>query len=342
MLFGEALMNALRISLALSVAVFAFASQPRAAEQTNYKIVDRIKVPDGAFDYATYEPTSGRIYMARADNTTVIDPKTGKVSELKSASRGHIALPLPGSTLIVLTQRAGTIRIVDTATDMVVADFLAGKNPDGATYDPFSKLVFVMNHDSGDSTVVDPATKKPVATINVGGELEFPVSNGAGKVFVNDEAGNEIAVIDVKARKVLTRYKLAGCMAPTGMAYVADAKLLISSCENGLAKVLQADTGKEVASLKIGEGPDAVIYDARRKLAFIPCGAAGLLEVISLADPAHPTVIQHVPTSTGTRTGTLDPTTGRLYLMAFKSGPAPAGGRATRLPGSFEVLVVAP
>ena len=229
---------------------------------------------------------------------------------------------------------------MDTAKDMAVADFVAGKNPDGAVYDPFSKLVFVINHDSGDSTVVDPATKKPVATIQVGGELEFPVSDGAGKVFVNNEAGGDIAVIDVKTRKVTTRYKLAGCMGPTGLAYVADAKLLISACDE-MAKVIQADTGKEVASLKIGGGADAVIYDAKRKLAFIPCGGAGVLEVISLADPAHPTVVQHVTTQMGTRTGTIDPTTGRLYMMAFKAGP-PQGGRATRLPGSFEVLVVGP
>jgi YVTN family beta-propeller protein len=336
-------MNAFRTILAVSAVALSFAAQPRAAEQANYKLIDRVKVPDGAFDYATYEPSTGRIYFPRADNTTVLDPKTGKVSEFKSASRGHIALPLPGSTLIVLTQRQGTIRIVDTANDSVVADLVAGKNPDGAVYDPFSKLVFVMNHDSGDSTVVDPATKKPVATINVGGELEFPVSDSAGKVFVNNEAGGDIAVIDVKTRKVTTRYKLAGCMAPTGLAYVADAKLLISACDNEMAKVIQADTGKEVASLKIGAGPDAVIYDARRKLAFIPSGDAGVLEVISLADPAHPTVVQHVKTQPGTRTGTLDPTTGRIYMMAFKAGPpATAGGRATRLPGSFEVLVVGP
>ena len=82
-------------------------SQPQAAEQTTYKVVDRIKVPDGAFDYATYEPASGVIYFPRADNTTVLDPKTGKVSELKNAVRGHIALPLPGTTLIILTQRQG-------------------------------------------------------------------------------------------------------------------------------------------------------------------------------------------------------------------------------------------
>jgi hypothetical protein len=327
----------------LSIAGLLMMSQPQAAEQINYKVIDRIKVPDGAFDYANYDPRTGNIYMARQDVTTVIDPKTGKVSELKSAVRGHMALPIPGTSFILLPQRQGTIRMVDVDKDAVVADLLADKNPDGATYDTFSKLVFVMNHDSGVSTVVDPVAKKPVATIQVGGELEFPVSDGAGHVFVNDEAAGEIGVIDVKTKKMTGRYKLAGCKEPSGLAFIPESKLLISACDNEMAKVIQADTGKEVASLKIGGGPDAVIYDARRKLAFIPSGDAGVLEVISVADPAHIAVVQHVPTQKGTRTGTLDPNTGKLYLMAFKSGPAPAGGgRAQRLAGSFEVLVVGP
>ena len=150
------------------------------------------------------------------------------------------------------------------------------------------------------------------------------MSDGAGKVFVNDESVPEIAVIDVKTRSVTGRYKLPGCEEATGLAYVAAEKLLISACGNGIAKVLQADTGKEVASLTIGKGADAAIYDVARKLAFIPCGRDGVLEVLSLADPAHISVVQHVQTQTGSRTGTVDPNTGRLYLMASK--PDPNGG----------------
>jgi hypothetical protein len=106
---------------------------------------------------------------------------------------------------------------------------------------------------------------------------------------------------------------------------------------------VQADTGKEVASVPIGAGPDAVIYDPKRKLAFIPCGGDGVLEVISLADPAHIAVVQHVQTQQGSRTGTIDPDSGRLYLMASKPDPSvPPGRGARRLAGSWEVLVIAP
>jgi DNA-binding beta-propeller fold protein YncE len=334
------MMKAAFFAVSLSAAFVASAQPSRAAETPSYKVIQRIKVPDGGFDYANYDASTGRVYMARGDVTTVIDPKTGAVSELK-ASGGHMALPIPGTTLIVLPQRQGGVRIADVKTDKVLATVPAGNNPDGAVYDPFSKLVFVMNHNSGESTIVDPVAQKAVGTVKVGGILEFPVSDSMGKVFVNVESTGSIAVIDVKNRKVIARYKMAGCEDPSGLAYIPDSKLLISACDNETAKVLSADTGKEVASLKIGGGPDAVIYDPERKLAFIPSADAGELDVISVADPGHISVVQRVKTQEGTRTGTLDPMTGRLYLMAFKPVPGAKGGeRAPRLPGSFEVLVV--
>ena len=333
-------LSVIGIVLGVTLTAPAFAAEPA------YKIVDRIKVPDGGFDYATFDAATGRILMARTDFTTVIDTKTGKLSQLASAARGHMALPIPGTTLVLLPQRQGTIRIADAATDMVLAELPGGKNPDGATYDPVTKLVFVMNRESAEATVIDPIAKKVVATIPIGGSIEFTVSDGAGKVFANDESVGDIAVIDVKTLKMIGRYKMEGCMAPSGLAFVPGAKLLISSCRNGVAKVIQSDTGKEVASLPIGRGPDAVIYDAARKLAFITCGGDGVMEVISLADPTRISVVQHLATQAGSRTGMVDPGTGRLYLMASKPDPAavppPGGGGAPRLAGSFEVLVIAP
>src|SRR5205085_11947911 len=158
-----------------------------------------------------------------------------------------------------------------------VEDTLKGsKNPDGAVYDPATKLVFAMNHDGGDSTVIDPVAKKVVGTIPIGGDLEFAVADGQGKVFVNIEDKNQIAVIDSRAKKVLTRYNLKECDGPTGLAYDAADKYLIASCD-GTAKIIRADTGAEVATLTIDKQPDAVIFDAQRKLAFIPCRTPGTL-----------------------------------------------------------------
>ena len=337
---------AMTLSLVFGTSAFA-APAPQAP---NYKIIDHIKLGDGGYDYATFDPATSRAYAARTDFTEVVDVKTGSVTRLASGLGGHMALPIPGTTHLLLPRgggnNGGNARLIDATTDKVIADLPAKMGPDGATYDPFTKFVYVMNHGSGEATVVDPATNKVVATVAVGGTLEFPVSDGAGHVYVNVEDKGEIGVIDVKMQKTVDHYKMADCEGPTGLAYDAAAKLLISSCD-GLVKVIRAADGKEVASIKTGDGADAVIYDAARKLAFIPCGESSVLEVISLADPAHISVVQHIPTQVGTRTGTLDPATGRVYLLTAKTDPNPAagigrrGGRA-RLAGTFEFLVVGP
>lgn len=321
----------------------ALSNSALAAE---YKIVERIKVPDGGFDYATFNPATGQVFMPRGSYTTVIDVKTNKVSQLANGAADHIALPVPGTSLLVLTQRQGTIRILDAASDKIVADLPSGKNPNSAAYDLISKTAVVLNKESGDATLVDPILHKVIATIPVSpNTLEFPVSDGAGKIYDNIETTGEIVVVDVGKRHVTNRFKLSGCEEPSGLAFVPGSKLLVSACGNGLATVVRADTGELVASVPIGRGPDAVIYDPVRKLAFIPCGRDGVLEVISLEDLTHIAVVQHIQTQQGSRTGTLDPATGRLYLMASKpdlSASVPAGGRVPRLSGSWEVLVVGP
>ena len=101
------------ISAASLLVSVAFAATAFAAAAPSFKIVDRIKVQDGGFDYATYDAVNGRILMARPTLTTVIDTKTGKVSELASAKGGHIAMPIPGSPLLAVTQRAGNVLLVD-------------------------------------------------------------------------------------------------------------------------------------------------------------------------------------------------------------------------------------
>ena len=332
--------------VALAALILSAASaQTVFAADANYKIVDKFPMPNGGWDYATSDSAKGLIYWVRSDHTDVIDSKTKKLTSLKSPGNGHMAVVVEGTSLIVVPMRepVKTNRIVDTATDTVVADLAGGDAPDGAVYDPFSKHVFSVNHNGSDVTEIDPVAKKVVATIPVGGgKLEFPASDGAGHVFVNVQQKGEIAVIDVKTAKVTTNYKMAGCEDASGLAYATKSKLLISSCGNGTARVLMADTGKEVASIPIGQGPDAVIYDPVNQVAFVPCGESGKLAIISVADPAKVTKLQEIATPSMGRTGAVDPQ-GRLYMMAAEPDTTKPRGGGNRLPpkdGTFEMVII--
>ena len=145
--------------LAALIMSTAFAA-PAFAE--GYKVIDRIKLPDGGWDYITSDADRGLVYRTRTDGADVIDVKTGKVSQLKNTGNGHMVVVVEGTTLGVLPLRmpAKTIRIIDTAADKVVADVPGGEGPDGAAYDPFSKHVFVANHNGGTVTEVDPSAAR--------------------------------------------------------------------------------------------------------------------------------------------------------------------------------------
>jgi DNA-binding beta-propeller fold protein YncE len=336
-----------------ALALLAGAALPALAADPSYKVVDRIKLPDGGWDYIVSDAEHGHIIRTRTDGADLIDVKTGKVSTLKNTGNGHMIVPVPGTNLGVLPLRmpAMTNRIMDVLADKVVADVPGGEAPDGAAYDPFSKHVFVANHNGGTVTEVDPVAGKSVAQIDIGpesksGKLEFPASDGAGHLFVNIEEPGILAVIDVKMQKKVAEWKMAGCEGASGLAYTGDkTKLLIASCGNGIAAVVSAVDGKAVASIPIGKGPDSVLYDAQRQLAFIPCGRDGVMEVISTADPAKVALVQHAQTQVLARTGAIDPQSGRVYLMTATidtaAGPGPAG-RPVPKAGSFEMLVVAP
>lgn len=318
-----------------------------SAADLSFRIADRFAMPDGGWDYATSDLATARVFWVRNAHTDIIDTRTNKLTTLKNTGNGHMAVIVPGTTLAVIPMRvpAKTSRIVDIATDTIIAELPSGEAPDGAVFDPFSRHVYVMNHNSSDVTVIDAVGKKVVATIAIGGgKLEFPAADGLGKVFVNIQAAGIVAVIDVKTNAVTARYPMEGCVDASGLAYAGKSKTLIASCANGVAKVLDATNGKELASIAIGKGPDSVVYDGLREIAFIPCGEDGVLEIISVGDRAKIAKIQTLKTMPLARTGAIDPQ-GRLYLMAAApdpSKPRGGGGRPTPKDGSFEMLVIAP
>ena len=108
--------------------------------------------------------------------------------------------------------------------------------------------------------------------------------------------------------------------------------------------VVDADTGKVLATPTIGEGPDAAAFDAKNKLAFSSNGD-GTLTVVDAGKSNFP-IIQNLTTQRGARTMTFDSASGRVYLPTAQFGPRPAltaempHPRPAIVPGSFTVLVV--
>lgn len=311
-----------------------------AAELPALKPVASIPIPDGSWDYAAVDTAARRLYLSRGDGVLMLDLDTGKVTPtLVPGKRVHQSLPLSDGRLLSTNGDSNTATLSNASDGSVIAEIPTGQKPDAAVYDPSSKLVLVMNGKSGDVTLIDPASAKSVGTIAIGGALEYAVADGLGHVFVNVEDKNELVTIDTAARKVTSRSALTGCDEPTGLAYDAQDKLLLSVCGNKVAIVSSSATGKVLAGVAIGTGPDAAIWDDAAKLFYVPCGGDGILSVIAVAG-GNFTSLGEVPTHKGARLGVLDPKTGRIYLPTAEYQAAAAGERPKPVAGTTRLLVL--
>ncbi len=271
---------------------------------------------DARLDYAAVDPVSRRLYVARGFGVTAVDLDSEKViRQVVAGQHVHAVLPLPNGRVLSTNADTNTATLFEGESGTVIAQIPTGNDPDAAVFDPVSGLVLVMNGKDGDASLIDPAAGKPVGKLQIGGKLEFAVADGHGRVYVNIEDQNAVAVGDTTARKVVGHYALPGCDGPTGLGFDAGSGVLVAACANRLAVAIHAADGSAAAArLAIDRHPDAVIFDAARKAFYIPCGRDGTLAVITQTSGGGLSVTAKIPTSVGAHTGALDPKTGRLYI----------------------------
>ena len=314
-----------------------------AAPAPNYSVSRSVAGPDGGWDYAQVDGATHRVYIAHGDVVTEIDPVHGDaVRSFGVIMKAHAVVPIPGgTTLLVTSGRDDSVRLIDMRDGTETAKIAVGGDPDAAFYDAAAHRAVVMNAKAGTVSLIDVATARVTRTITLKPGLEFGVLGAKDTLFVNNEDANEIETANLQTGKAGVAIPLPGCTGPTGLGYDAKTAMLVSACANGKAAVVSVKSGKLVRLLDIGRGPDAVIMDSARRLAFIPCGRDGILQIIALDAADGPSVAGAVKTEAGARTGALDPADGALYLPTARFGTAGAGGgRAPMMPGSFHVLVI--
>jgi DNA-binding beta-propeller fold protein YncE len=336
-------MRPIRLShLLVSIAAVALVA---ATNAPSYEITGAIAGPDGGWDYASVDPAAHTLYVAHGDAAMAVDLANGNaVRSLGKIAKAHAVVPIPGKNLLLVSSaRDDTVRLLDTIDGHEIASIAVGSDPDAAFYDAANGHAVVMNAKGGTVSIIDVAAQKVVGTIALKAGLEFGVMGEGNTLFVNNEDLNEIEIADLGTQKVGTAIAMPGCEGPTGLGYDAATHQLISACANGKAVVINAQTRRVVRLLDIGKGPDAVIMDTARRLAFIPCGGSGTISVIALDGAMGAAVVGTIASEPGARTGALDPASGNLYLPTVHFGPpATAGGRPVAIPGTFHVAIVTP
>lgn len=315
----------------------------------NIRLSKEIKVKgDLGWDYLSVDEAAQRLFISHGNVVNVMDLKTEKIIATIFDTKGvhGIAIANDLNKAFITDGADNAVTVINLTTfELIEKVAIQGIKPDAVLYDKFSNKVFVFNAKSNDATVLDAVTNKVVKTIPLDGKPEFSVTNAKGLVYVNIEDKNQIKVIDTDKLDVIHTWDISPGDEPSGLAFDSVNKRLFSVCGNLILVVTNADTGKIVTTLPIGEGSDGVFFDEHRKLIFSSNGS-GTITVIAQKDKDDYAVLQTIPTAKGARTITMSKATGTLYLPTANFGIAPAptsdnpNPRAPITPDSFKILVV--
>jgi DNA-binding beta-propeller fold protein YncE len=334
----------------------AFVDVVTAAAQDSagagYHVVRKFPVGgEGRWDYLTVDPAARRLYISRSTHVMVVDEDSGKVIGDIPDTKGVHGIALAPDLGKGYTSNGGaaTVTIFDIKTLKPLSTVkTTGKNPDSILYDPQTKRVFTFNGRSANSTVIDAATGEVVGTVPLGGKPETPVLDGKGDIFVNIEDKNSLAEFDAKTLTVKHTYPLAGCKGPSGIGMdTATRRIFVGCSDSNVMAIVNADTGKEIATPPIAKDTDASRFDPETRLAFASC-ENGLLTIIHEDSADKFSVVANVKTQDGARTMELDPKTHHIFVVTADMGPAPPPTKEEPdpdrpiIPGTFVILELAP
>ncbi len=334
------------VKTAVFVLMFVVASMPLIA-QTGWKAERTIHIGGpGGWDYLTVDPQTHRLYVPRSSHTQIIDASSGKVTgDIPGQKRAHgVAIATKaGRGFISDGGGDGAIVMFDLKSNAVLGTVAAQADTDGIIFDDASGLVLAVSGDGGTLMTLradaDPKTAKIDAPIDLGGKPEFLAADGKGKVYINLVDKNEVVVVDIAARKVVSRWPTAPGGSPVGMAMDTKNRRLFVGCRKPQKLVvMSADDGKVLADLPIGTGVDATKFDDGQAFASV---VDGTLTVAAEKSKGKFEVVQKVNTPRGARTMGIDPGTHKIYLPTAEfEEPKGATGRPAAKPDSFMIVVV--
>jgi DNA-binding beta-propeller fold protein YncE len=342
--------TALVMSLGLAIG-FVFASELSHAYSilvgfSGYRVVREIPIGGvGQWDYCVVDAQTRRAYISHSTEVVVLDADSDTIAGHISDTQGvhGIALAPAIGRGFTSNGRANTVTIFDLKSLKTIGTVdTGGQNPDAIFYDAGSKRVFTFNGKSKNATAIGAEDGKAVGIFDVGGKPEFATGAGDGRVFVNIQDKSELIQIDANKLAVVNRWSLAPCKDPSGLAMDTAHRRLFAVCDNNLMVVLNADSGKVVATNAIGDGPDAVAFDPETQFVFSSNGVSGNLTVVHEDSPDRYSFVENVPTRKYARTMAIDLSTHNIFLPTaeFENVIPEGAKRPPSKPDSFGVLLV--
>jgi DNA-binding beta-propeller fold protein YncE len=283
------------------------------------RLVADIPMPGKAvrFDYQSFDPTSGRLYVAHmnADQLVVFDTRARQVvANLDGFARVHgvWAVPELGRVFASVTGDH-EVAVVDMKTLKTLARIGPVTYPDGLAYAPEAGRLFVSDEHGQADAVIDVKTNALITSIALGGEAGNTVYDPkSGQILVAVHEPAQLVAIDPAAARIVARYPLPGTKGPHGVSLDVGQRLAFVAGEaNGTLAVLDLESKKVLATHPVGEDPDVLSFDPGLGLLYVSA-ESGTVSVFRVR--GKELVSQGQVTMPHAHTVCVDPGTHLVYL----------------------------
>ncbi|HEY7888213.1 MAG TPA: YncE family protein [Steroidobacteraceae bacterium] len=309
-----------------------------AAPPAPLVLVHRYDLPasiKGHFDHFELDPAGKRLFGTAVDShyLVVFNFGTGKVIKL-------IPLEIPRGVVyradlerLYVTDGAGWLRIYDSRTYMLLKSLKMEVDADPIAYDPDTGRIFAVNggekagHPYSHVTVFDSVNERQIGNVELpGNDLEdFGIEDHGSRLFVNDEALNQIDVINMRTLKPTTVWTLTLASENFGAAIDERTHRLFVACRKGGLLVLDSDTGRQLQTLPIGGDTDYIAFDAASRRIYVSGGSGhGWVDVYKEEDANHYRLLGEVTTEPHAATSHLAAPLGEYIVMTPSAPSAPA------------------
>jgi len=312
-------------SLLLSLLFGACAAGNRAPAPLRLDRAIALPEVEGRIDHLAFDPHSGRLFVAALGNGTVevvdvgSNKVVGRVTGLQEP-QGIVVLPA-GAAFAVACGGDGTCRLFAIDSLAPLASIAFDSDADNLRLEPRTGRLFVAHGQA--LGAVDSKGGKLFEVALASHPEAFQLEPGSDRVFVNVPGARQIAVVDLKTRKVQAQWPLsAGANFPLALA--AERQRLYVACRQP-ARLLAFDTttGRETAAVDCIGDADDLFYDAARQRLYL-AGGDGSIDVFAAGAGDELHLVARVPTAAGARTALLVPERHELFVAVPHRGASRA------------------
>jgi len=327
--------------------IFALCNSAAAQDSQVLSLKNHIALPNvkGRIDHFSVDVKGQRLFMAGVGNHTleVIDLQSGKrvrtIPDL--AEPQGVYYDAATNHLYVACGLDGVTNVYDGTTFDLLGRVKFPDDADNIRYDARSKSAIVgyagakelrkRVEGTGGLGFIDSNSGKKTRDIVIDAHPEsFRLEEHGTRIFVNVPDKQEIEVIDGVKGVVTARWPVTSSKNNFPMSLdEAHHRLFVGSWKPPRLIVFDTETGKEVASLELGEKgvvkPDIVgitddlFYDSARSRIYV-LNALGAIDVFQQKDPDHYALIASIPTPLNTKTGLFVPEWGKLFVGVVQQG----------------------